>query len=588
MAENILYYGDNLDILRRYIKDETVDLVYLDPPFNSNATYNILFAERNGSQAAAQIKAFEDTWQWDMAAAQAYQETVEAGGAVSRALQAFRTFLGDSNMLAYLAMMAPRLVELRRVLKPTGSIYLHCDPTASHYLKMLMDAVFGAGNFRNEIIWRRTSSHNQNRRYGPIHDVILYYSRTDQYRFNIERRPYAKGHVEGYFKKEDDRGKYWTNAITGAGIRHGESGKPWRGFDPTARGRHWAVPGNLVRELGIDENLPLMERFEALYEMGCVDIPESGEAMPTFRQYLSQSCGIPLQDVWAYQPYTSGVLYGTPEAIDEDVRWMPKQGSPERLGYQTQKPLGVLERIIKASSNEGDVVLDPFCGCGTAVIVAQRLKRHWIGIDITHLAITLVKHRLRDTFPDKVIEDGHIRRGVQYEVIGEPVELSGATALAAQDPYQFQFWALGLLGARPTEEKRGADRGIDGRLYFHDEKDSRKTKQIILQVKAGHTGVKDVRELIAVVQREKAQIGVLICLQEPTRPMRIEAASSGFYAPPLLATQYPRIQLLTVGEILRGKRIEYPYRINATFNKAPRAKPKGPKQLPLDGCNEQP
>ncbi|MCK4374330.1 MAG: restriction endonuclease, partial [Candidatus Brocadiae bacterium] len=236
-----------------------------------------------------------------------------------------------------------------------------------------------------------------------------------------------------------------------------------------------------------------------------------------------------------------------------------------------QKPEALLERIIQASSNEGDMVLDPFCGCGTAVVVAQRLKRRWIGIDITHLAINLIKHRLHDAFPDTVIEDERVVRGVEYDVIGEPPDVAGATALAAQDPYQFQFWALGLVGARPMEEKRGADRGIDGRLYFHDEKDTRKTKQIILQVKAGHTGVKDVRDLRGVVEREEAQIGVLISLQEATRPMRTEAAGAGFYTSPLFGSRFPRIQLLTVSEILRGKQIAYPPRTNATFKRAPKA-----------------
>lgn len=274
--------------------------------------------------------------------------------------------------------------------------------------------------------------------------------------------------------------------------------------------------------------------------------------------------GVPLQDIWT------------------DIRPIGPQAA-ERLGYPTQKPEALLERIIQASSNEGDLVLDPFCGCGTAVVVAERLKRRWSGIDITHLAITLIRHRLRDAFPDKVIEDERIVRGVEYDVVGEPPDVKGAAALAQQDPYQFQFWALGLVGARPVEEKRGPDRGIDGRLYFHDEKDTRKTKQIILQVKSGHVGVKDVRELIAVVEREKAQMGTLISLQEPTKPMRTEAAAAGFYESPWWERKFPRIQLLTVGEILRGKQIEYPPRTSATFRKGPKAKGNpGHRQTSLD------
>lgn len=473
MAENVLYYGDNLDILRRYVKDETVDLIYLDPPFNSKATYNVLFGEQNGSQAAAQIKAFGDTWQWDQAAAEAYQEVVEAGGKVSQAMQAFRMFLGDSNMLAYLAMMAPRLVELHRVLKPTGSIYLHCDPTASHYLKMLMDAVFGASQFRNEIIWAYRGGGAPRRDFGRRHDVILRFSKSAGYAFypDLVRIPYQ---AEGIGRTDD---AMW--------------------------GKH----------KGTDK---------------------------------------------VYKPHPLG-------KIPED--WWPMNvlnaNDPERLGYPTQKPEVLLERIIQASSNEGDLVLDPFCGCGTTIAVAQRLHRRWIGIDITHLAVTLMKHRLRDAFGDQA----------GYQVVGEPVSLPDAEALAGSDPYQFQWWALGLVGARPVEQKKGSDKGIDGRLYFHDEAKGAKTKQVILSVKAGHTSVAHVRDLWGVLEREQAEIGVLLTMQEPTKPMRTEAAGAGFYASPGWGQRYPRLQIITVSELLEGARIQYPPRTNITFEKAPRAKP---------------
>ncbi len=248
MDTNTLYYGDNLEILDHYVKDETVDLVYLDPPFNSNASYNILFGEADGTRAASQIKAFDDTWQWDQSAALAYKKTVEHGGQVSRALQSFRTFLGESTMLAYLAMMAPRLIELRRVMKPTASIYLHCDPTASHYLKMLMDAVFGAVNFRNEIIWKRTSAHSGSKRWGPVHDIILYYSKTDNYTWNLIYQPYSENYKKQFYRFHDDVGQYRLGDLTGAGTRTGESGQAWRGVDPTKAGRHWAVPNKVLKE----------------------------------------------------------------------------------------------------------------------------------------------------------------------------------------------------------------------------------------------------------------------------------------------------------------------------------------------------
>ena len=490
---NVLYYGDNLDVLRRYVADETVDLVYLDPPFNSNATYNVLFAEQNGSRAAAQIKAFGDTWRWDQASAAAFEEVVEQGGSVSRALQAFRTFLGDSNLLAYLAMMAPRLVELRRVLKPTGSIYLHCDPTASHYLKMLMDAIFGAGNFRNEIIWCYDTGGRSTTSFPQKHDVVLRYGKTGDAAF------------------------YYDNVALPR--------------DPTTM--HESVFTD-------DQGRKYQRNIKAGKE---------------YRYYLDK--GVLPNDWWA------------------DIQAL-NPAAKERLGYPTQKPEALLDRIIQASSNEGDLVLDPFCGCGTAVAVAQKLNRRWIGIDITHLAINLIRVRLRDAFAD----------AVRCEVVGEPVSVADAQDLAQADPYQFQWWALGLVGARPAEGKKGADQGIDGRLYFHDEQEKAKTKQVILSVKAGKPAASHVRDLRGVVDREGAAIGALISMAEPTKAMRSEAASGGWYEATAWGTKHPRIQLLTVAELLEGKRIDMPpSRDLRTFKKAPKAKGKrrGDKALPFEG-----
>jgi len=537
MSENVLYYGDNLDILRRYIKDETVDLIYLDPPFNSNVTYNVLFGERNGSQAAAQIKAFEDTWQWDQAAAEAYQEVVEAGGKVSQGMQAFRTFLGDSNMLAYLAMMAPRLIELRRVLKPTGSIYLHCDPTASHYLKLLMDAVFGPVSFRNEIIWKRTTAHNDPKRFGRIHDVLLYYANGPAPLWNTVYVPYDDDYVERYYRYTDDSGRHFASGNLTAPGHGSDSGQyEWKGKRP-APGRMWSYTR---------DKMEVMEREGRLFY--------TNKGFPRLKQYLDEMPGVSAQSIWT------------------DVLNL-RSWHDEGLGYPTQKPEALLERIIKASSNEGDLVLDPFCGCGTTITAAQRLKRRWMGIDITHLAITLIKHRLRDAFGDQAT----------YEVIGEPVSLPDAEALAATDPYQFQWWALGLVGARPVDQKKGSDKGIDGRLYFHDEANV-DTKQVILSVKAGHTSVAHVRDLHGVLDREQAQIGVLISMVEPTQPMRSEAASAGFYDSPGWKTRHPRLQILTVEELLEGKTIDMPAvrQQGATFKKAPKAKGEEPQQLALE------
>lgn len=567
---NTLYYGDNLDILRRYIKDESVDLVYLDPPFKSNQDYNVLFEEQNGSRSAAQIKAFGDTWRWDSSAAQAYQEVVEKGGRVSDALQAFRKFLGDTDMLAYLAMMAPRLIELQRVLKPAGSIYLHCDPTASHYLKMLMDGVFGPINFRSEITWRRTATHGKSRRYAPIHDTILFYVKSKEYKWNFPRKPYMRKHVEQYFIKDEKGWKtaYYGNVLTGPGLRGGESGKPWCGIDPSAKGRHWAIPGIIVEDSGEDmSDLTQHQKLDRLLELGYINIVP-GEAWPMYEHRLKPADGQNAPDIWAFQPYTEGTIFGTDKGIDDDVRWLSPQDQ-ERLGYQTQKPEGILERIIQASSDEGDAILDPFCGCGTTIAVAQRLKRKWIGIDITQAAIVVIKERIKTRFHGKV----------EYGVIGEPTTIPDAEALAKQDPYQFQWWALGLVGARPVEQKKGADKGIDGRLYFHDEPKS--TKQIIFSVKAGALHANYVRDLRGVIEREEAEIGVLITMEEPTKLMRSEAASAGFYQAPFAGDKkHPRLQILTIEDLLAGKTVGFP-RENVTFKKAPRAEKDKEKQMEL-------
>ena len=541
MPDNVLYYGDNLDVLRRHIAGESIDLVYLDPPFNSNATYNVLFAEPHGERAASQIQAFEDTWTWDDSAAWSYKQTVEAGGKVSDALRAFHTLLGPSNMLAYLAMMAPRLVELRRVLKPTGSLYLHCDPTASHYLKLLLDAVFGPVNFRNEVIWKRTGAHSSGRRFGPVHDLLLHYSKARECVWNPQYLPHDERYVALHYTHVDSEGRRWmADNLTAAGVRAGSSGKPWRGFDVAAKGNHWKFT---------------IENLERLDTEGRIYWPKRG-GWPRYKRYLDEMKGLVLQDIW------------------DDIPPINAKAA-ERLGYPTQKPEALLERVIEASSDPGGVVLDPFCGCGTAIAAAQNLDRRWVGIDITHLAVTLIKSRLRDAFK--------IEAGKDYAVVGEPVSEPDAAALAATDPYQFQWWALGLVGARPVEQKKGADKGIDGRLLFHDEGPTQ-TKQVILSVKAGHTGRAHVHELRGVIEREGAAIGALITMQEPTKPMREEATEAGFYDSPW-GGSYPRLQLLTVGAILAGERVKYPNveGMDRTFKRAPRAKDSGEPhpQLPL-------
>ena len=544
---NLLYYGDNLDVLRRHVKDESVDLVYLDPPFKSNQDYNVLFAER-GTKAAAQIKAFEDTWEWDEAAALACQEIIEAGGPVSEVMRAFRTFLGTSDMMAYLAMMAPRLVELRRVMKLDGSIYLHCDPTAGHYLKILMDAVFGPTLFLNEIVWKRTGAHGAAKRYGPVHDLLLFYARGDSYVWNKQYQAQDDYVAERYTYEDPDGKRFYPITLHAAGVRHGESGKPWRGIDITAKGGHW--------KYGI-------AKLDELDAEGRIYWPEHG-TMPRLKVYADEAKGAALQDVWTDIPPVNA-------------------RAAERLGYPTQKPLALLERIILASSNEGDTVLDPFCGCGTTIAAAHKLGRNWVGIDVTHLAIGLIKHRLADAYGTGVEKT--------YEVHGEPQDLAGARQLAEDDKHEFQAWALGLVNARrDSSGRKGPDKGIDGRLAFHDEGATGKTKDIIFSVKGGNLKATDLRDLRGVLDREQATIGVLISLEEPSGPMRKEAATGGYYTSPWDNGRYPRLQLRTIKELLGGHGIEYPAKVqtNVTYQRAPRSESVEPqtRMLAFDATEE--
>jgi adenine specific DNA methylase Mod len=530
MGENQLYYGDNLDVLRHYVKDESVDLIYLDPPFNSHQDYNVLFAEKDGTRSASQIMAFEDTWEWDTESERAYHQTVEQGGKVAEALIAFRTLLNNSDMMAYLAMMAPRLIELHRVLKVTGSIYLHCDPTASHYLKMLMDAVFGPEKFRSEIIWKRSSAHSDTKQgrkqHGHIHDVLLFYTKSEEWTWNPLHTPYDEEYTRQFYKyvEQGTGRRYRLGDLTGPG--GAAKGNP--AYEVMGVTRYWRYS---------------REGMEKLITEGRVVQTRPG-AVPAYKRYLDEMLGVALQDLWA------------------DINPIGAQAQ-ERLGYPTQKPEALLERIIESSSNESDVVLDPFCGCGTAVASAQSLNRRWIGVDITHQAIGLIRKRLHDKFGDAVSET--------YEVHGEPTDLAGARKLAEEDKFEFEAWALSRVGARHAGQvRRGADQGIDGRLYFHDDK-SGKSKQIILSVKGGHVTHSQVRDLRGVLDREKAEIGVFITLEEPTKPMLKEAASAGFYKSSHIEREFPRLQIITIDELLKGESIQYPQMLDVTFKRAPRA-----------------
>ena len=531
---NRLYFGDNLDILREHIPDESVDLIYLDPPFNSRATYNVLFREKSGEESAAQITAFDDTWHWDLGSEAAYRDVMTNGPAkLVDLLDAMRKFLGQNDMMAYLTMMAQRMVELHRVLKPTGSLYLHCDPTASHYLKLLLDATFGARNFLTEITWKRTSAHSDTRQgrrqYGRVHDIIFFYAKADQWTWRPIYTEYDEKYVEEFYRyTEDETGRrYRLDNLTGPG--GAAKGNPQ--YEVMGVTRYWRYS---------------RERMDELIAEGRI-VQSSPGAVPAYKRYLDEMPGTALQDVWTDIP-----------PIGARAR--------ERLSYPTQKPEALLERIIASSSNEGDVVLDPFCGCGTTVTVAERLGRRWIGIDITHIAIALMKSRLHDTFADDLSP---------YAVVGDPKDVESARALAVESEhdgrYQFQWWALGLVEARPVKE-RGPDSGIDGFITFFDDESGR-AKRIVVQVKSGRVTRADVATLKGDVEREGAAIGLFVTLAEPTEPMWREATAAGFYEPEHFPGQrYARIQILTIEALLSGKvHADYPRMApSATFRHAPR------------------
>ncbi len=479
LKNRTLYFGDNLEILREKIPDGVFDLIYLDPPFNSNRNYNVLFKE-GVQDSPAQVQAFEDSWHWTREAQEVFEELVgvrpsktKINEQISNLMQALEKLVGHNDMLAYLTMMTIRLIELRRVLKSAGSIYLHCDPTASHYLKVVMDVVFEKQNFLSEIVWCYDTGGRSTSSFPQKHDIILRYSKTSDANFYYDQvslpRDTSTMH-EGIFT--DDEGRQYQRNI--------KAGKE-------------------------------------------------------YRYYLDK--GVLPNDWWS------------------DIQAL-NPAAKERLGYPTQKPEALLERIIKASSKEGDWVLDPFCGCGTTVAVAERLKRNWVGIDITMLAINLMNHRLRDQF-------GLGRN--EMNIDGIPKDLSGARALFQKDPFAFEYWALDLVNAVPAQSKtkenmRGADKGIDGVINFI--KDIENGKQVygklLVQVKGGGTHRNDIATLKGDIERERADGGLFITLEKPTQPMREEAVSSGSYDVKFSKAKFPKIQIITVEELLNGKKPEVP------------------------------
>jgi len=532
---NTLFYGDNLAILREHVDDESVDLIYLDPPFNSNANYNVLFRAPGGEQSQSQIEAFEDTWHWNVTAERAYAEVLQSGNSdAANMLAAMRSFLGTNDMMAYLAMMAVRLIELHRVLKPTGSLYLHCDPTASHYLKLLLDAVFGPTSFRNEIVWKRTSAHaNATVKLASIHDVIFLYVKGFGATWNQVYAPYSQAYIAEHFVHSDTDGRLFrrsdlVNPAVRPNLRYDFTASDGRTYKPHPNG--WKV------------SLPVMQKLD---KENRLFFPARDDARLRKKIYLDESPGVPVADVWDDLPPIHA-------------------SSPERLGYPTQKPLALLERIIAASSNPGDLVLDPFCGCGTTVHAAQKMERRWIGIDITHLAVGLIQRRLRDAFPM-----------ASFQVLGTPRDIGAARALAEADKHQFQLWALSMIdNAVPYKGgRKGADGGVDGYVYFQVPSDDGAgsktvTGKAIVSIKGGGVSDPQVKDLITTIDHEGAQMGLFVTLLPPTKPMIARAAAAGFYEAG--GRTYPKVQILTIEQLFDGKRPEMPWLDPSVFKKAKR------------------
>ena len=450
-------------------------------------------------------------------------------------IEGLRMMLGEGPQLAYLSYMANRLVECHRVLKSTGSLYLHCDPTMSHYLKTVMDGIFDRKNFRSEVIWRRTNAHNKTtRQYGPIHETILFYSITDKFTFHPGRTPYSKAYIEERFKHTDERGRYQTNYLTGPGKRNGASGKTWGGFDPTAVDRHWAIPRSLREYLpNAGASLRSQEALDALYAQGLIVFPKKRGGQPMYKQYMGD--GVQYQDIWAYQPNTQGVLHDANICIDQDVKYLEHED--EKLGYPTQKPIGLLQRIIETSSTPGDVVLDPFCGCGTTVHAAQNLGRRWIGIDVCVNACKVIEQRLRSHF-DTIWDE--------VEFIGMPKTSDDAKTLADLDKFRFERWAASLVDGMEANTRQRGDGGIDGWGRIPIRKGQ--FIDMVSQVKGGGTGPGDVQAFTGARQQARADLGIFTCFDERVTPrMRDAAASTGRFM------EVPTVQIYTVEDYFEGR-----------------------------------
>lgn len=530
MAQNnYLFYGDNLEVLRKHIKDETVDLCYIDPPFNSKRNYNQIY-NNIGSEDLALAQAFIDMWVWDERARNGFDEILanEHGRFTPRTVQLIKglhAVLGEDSLLAYVVSMTLCVTEIQRVLKQTGSFYFHCDPTASHYIKLILDAIFCSqgGEYVNEITWKRTTAHSdakQGRKaYGNVADIIFFYTKSGEYTFNPQHSDYSEKYLKKYSYTDPDGRRYRLDNLTGPG---------------------GAAKGNPMYEvMGIKRYWRYSEdKMQDLIEEGRIIQTEPG-SVPQYKRYLDEMPGVPMQNIW------------------DDISPINSQAK-ERLGYPTQKPKVLMKRIIEISSNEGDVVLDAYCGCGTTIDAAEKLKRKWIGIDITYQSIAVVLKRLEDTY-GKAINDRIVLNGI-------PKDMKSAIALAHKKDdrvrKEFEKWAvLTYTNNRAViNDKKGADGGIDGRAYFKVGKND--NAKIIFQAKSGNVNRGDVAKLRGDMEKDGATLAVLITLEEPTRPMIADAKAAGLYNHVEMGKSYDRISIVTVKEILAGERLEIPMSID--------------------------
>ena len=545
---NKLYYGDCFAVIQNQLEQDSIDLIYLDPPFNSNRQYNAIYKDETGRPLPDQVEAFCDLWTLDqeterdirqmpvlMREANVDDDVVEFWRIWMNALR--RT---QPDLLAYLTYMVQRLLLMKGILKPTGSIYLHCDPTASHYIKVMMDGIFGHKNFRNEIAWKRTFAHGGAARWGDVHDTLLFYSKTDGYKWKRLLQQHDEKYLDQKYRFSDSRGRYRLVVLTGPGTTKGDSGKPWRGYDPTVAGRHWAVPKRAIQALasdGIQIPPTIHEQLELLYEHEYIRFPRKRDGSLGVPEYkLYQPAGQPIQDVIT------------------DVSPINSQAK-ERMGYSTQKPLALLDRIIRASTDEGDVVLDPFCGCATTLEAAQRLGRQWIGIDIAiHAVKRVAKVRLEERLG--------LVEGQDFTIDGIPRNVEGARDLWKRDKYHFQKWAVEQVDGFVTT-KRSADGGIDGRLYF-DMPGERDLQSMVIEVKGGaNVGISVVRDLRGVLERDPALLAGLIVLDDlgdrKTKNFEREMAQAGDLD--VRGVLYPRMQLITVADLFEGKRFKTPWAV---------------------------